>query len=78
MEIRILNLLLRKLFGEYGLNLWAKLLPIITLNQVDLPILYWAELDNQRPALRVGVHFVDDAYISQKDMVHMFLSNAWK
>lgn len=58
--------------------LWAKLFPIITLNQVDLPILYWAELDNQRPPLRVGIHFVDDAYISQKDMAHMFLSNAWK
>lgn len=44
---------------------------LLTLNQTDLPLLYWAEVDSQRPPLRVHTHFVDGAYISQKDVVYM-------
>lgn len=32
MEIRMLNLLLRKLLGEYGSNPWANVFPVIALN----------------------------------------------
>lgn len=44
---------------------------LLTLNQTDLPLLYWAEVDSQRPPLRVYTRFVDGAYISQKDVVYM-------
>lgn len=51
---------------------------LLTLNQTDLPPLYWAEVDNQRPLLRGHTRFVDGAHISQKDVVFMFLFNTWK